>query len=83
MDIHKIKIENQHYLDIAMLRKRFEVRKCERDYKVGDLLELHRYNEGKPLHNEVLYVKVIHMILGGMYGIENGYCVMSIKVVDI
>ena len=38
MKIHKLKIKDKYYQDLIRGRKLFELRKNDRDYKVGDLI---------------------------------------------
>lgn len=38
--VHSLKIEKQYYDDILHNEKRFEIRRNDRGFKVGDILEL-------------------------------------------
>jgi ParB family chromosome partitioning protein len=65
-------------------RKTFEVRKADRDFKEGDILELVEYD---PTTSPGTYsgremdVMVGFVLPGGEFGIASDYCVLSIKVV--
>jgi len=81
--IHDIKILNTYAYDIYLNRKSFEVRKNDRDYKVGDIL---RYQvvtkEGEPLKEHPLNgtVSEIAYILDDFpSGLQPGYVVLGIK----
>ena len=43
MTIHKLKLNAAHYDDSASGIKTFEIRKNDRNFKVGDILELREY----------------------------------------
>ena len=43
MTIHKLKLNAAYYDDSASGIKTFEIRKNDRDFKVGDILELREY----------------------------------------
>lgn len=61
--------------------KRFEFRKNDRDFKVGDSLYLRRYNPDLKFyyHGQTFTVRVTHITYGPNFGIPEGYCIMSIK----
>ena len=40
---HEIKIEHKYLYDIVVGKKKFEIRKNDRDYKVGDYVFLNEY----------------------------------------
>ena len=42
--IHELKILTEYFEAVASGRKRFEIRKNDRDYKVGDRLYLREWN---------------------------------------
>lgn len=42
--IHKLKIWPEYYNEILTGKKTFEIRKTDKDYKVGDTLYLQEYN---------------------------------------
>lgn len=44
MTIHELKTWPDFFRDVADGRKKFEIRKDDRDYKVGDLLRLKEYD---------------------------------------
>ena len=45
MKIHKLKLNAKYYEDSERGIKTFEIRKNDRDYKIGDVLELREYIE--------------------------------------
>lgn len=44
--IHELKIKPQYYEDIKIGLKPFEIRKNDRDFKLGDILILNEYDSG-------------------------------------
>lgn len=79
MKKHEIKTWPDYYFRIFAGSKKFEVRKNDRDYQIGDILYLREYD---PAVNDYtgreMYCSVTYIIHGGSFGIEEGYCVMSI-----
>ena len=71
-------------------KKKFEVRKNDRDFQVGDILELEHYvpitehNRDLPIsaNKWVILAKVTYVLPGGQFGIEPGYCVMGIEMIQ-
>lgn len=75
---HKLKTETAYYQAVDRGEKLFEVRKNDRDFKVGDLLYLQETVNGVYTGRELTMV-VTYILPGGQFGIEEGYCVMQIK----
>jgi len=59
--------------------KRFEIRKNDRDFKIGDVLNLHEWdpNTGKYTGKKCSHY-VTYILYGPVFGIEDGYCIMGI-----
>ena len=83
MQIHKVKILPNHFRAVKKKLKKSEIRKNDRNYKDGDVLFLQEFDDRKQFKSytgsEVI-VKVTHILHGGQYGIEEGYCVMSFRI---
>ncbi|MFH7619636.1 DUF3850 domain-containing protein [Leuconostoc mesenteroides] len=47
MKIHELKLDTEYFDDVNSGLKTFEIRKNDRDYQVGDLLSLSRFENGK------------------------------------
>ncbi|HFL0606071.1 TPA: DUF3850 domain-containing protein [Listeria monocytogenes] len=47
MTVHKLKILPEFFREKVTLKKSFEIRKNDRDYKVGDTLLLQEFENGK------------------------------------
>ena len=83
--IHKLKILPEYFIDIVEGRKTFEVRKNDRDYKVGDILILHNYYPDIDFYDiNGAYIECIvsYIIDLTEIGIK-GYVAMGIKEVKI
>ena len=76
---HKLKILPKWYDDVLNERKKFEVRKNDRDFKVGDILLLQEWERGKYTGREIL--KEIEYIYhgDGAYGLSEEYCILGLK----
>ena len=76
---HELKILPQWFDDVRSGKKNFEIRKADRDYKVGDYLILREWYHGK--FTERYLIKQIEYIYqgDGSYGISEEYCILGIK----
>ncbi len=61
--------------------KKFEYRKNDRDFKLGDVLTLLEYDQTaeKPTGRKIV-AHVEYIVYGPDFGIPEGYCIMGIKV---
>lgn len=77
---HDLKTWPKYFQRIFDGDKTFEVRKCDRDFQIGDFLTLDEFdpdkNEYTGRKQSVIVTYVLH---GGQFGIQEGYCVMAIK----
>ena len=73
---HKLKIEPQYFMEVYAKRKTFEIRKNDRDYKVGDTLILREYlKEHRQYTGNILKRKITYIT---DYAQQENYVVMSI-----
>jgi hypothetical protein len=80
MKLHKLKTLNPFFEDVWSGLKDFEVRKNDRNFKVGDRLQLIEYSPKYPIMQPRYIFKDIKYILeGGQYGISNDYVVIGLK----
>lgn len=58
--IHKIKITSDYYIADKNMTKSFEVRKNDRNYQVGDILELREWQNnkytGQTIRRKITYI---------------------------
>lgn len=77
--IHALKQHPEHFLDVTAGKKLFEVRKNDRDYKVGDLLALNEYDPETKSYTGASVLVYVDYILDNPEYCKEGYVVMSIK----
>jgi hypothetical protein len=91
LDIHMhiLKTDPKPFEDVWQYKKTFEVRKNDRNFKVGDELILketyytgEEMKKGKPLTytQREIGAKVLHVLHGPVYGLQEGWCIMSIRL---
>lgn len=76
---HFLKIKRQYFDSILSNEKTFEIRKNDRNYNVGDKLILNEIDENDFQTGRQLIVKITYIINGPIYGLESGFCILSIK----
>jgi hypothetical protein len=87
--IHELKTHPQYFSMVFAGTKKFEVRKNDRNYQLGDELLLKEfvpegyYEDGtsdEHYTGRILHRRIDYILHGGQFGIENGYVVMSLSV---
>lgn len=79
--IHELKTWPKYFKRVYFGEKTFEIRKDDRDYQPGDVLQLKEYDpETKEYTGRQTFATVTYLLPGGQFGIEEGYVVMSIKL---
>lgn len=80
--IHELKELHQFYIGLEDGSKNFEIRKNDRDYKVGNILILKEYDpwtkkySGRSLKKQITYI-LHHEVFPD--GIKEGYVVIGLK----
>lgn len=77
--VHELKTWTDFYQDVWDGKKRFEIRKNDRDFKVGDILLLREYEFFTGNYTERWAKFSIEFMLDGGFGLENGFCVLSLS----
>jgi len=80
--LHDLKILPEYFEAVVSGKKRFEVRKNDRDYRVGDTLELRSFIPGQGYTGHRRRFLVTYILHGGEFGIEPGYVVISILLIS-
>ena len=81
MKTHDLKIERKYFDDVITERKRFEVRKNDRDYQVNDILSLNEYDKDKQVYTgRHISVKVLYILDDSAF-LKEGYVVLSIAII--
>lgn len=85
--LHELKTDGEMFQAVKEGRKTFEIRKNDRNFKVGDELWLKEtlhtgkeMAEGQPLEytERIIAVTVTYVLPGPIYGLVDGWCVMSV-----
>ncbi len=79
MNLHELKIDPKYYVAVLAGEKRFELRKDDRNYEVGDLLVLKEFKDGEYTGRTIKY-KPIKYILRDCpeHGLKEGYCILGL-----
>ena len=74
---HELKILPKYFRDVQSRDKNFELRKDDRGFKVGDLIILYEYKDGK--FTDRILKRYIKYILRDCpeYGLKEGYCILG------
>lgn len=82
MKIHNKKLIQPYFDDVWNGRKTFEIRKNDCDYQVGDIIILREFDKKTNKYTgDWIMTKIIYKI-DNFVGIEQGYCVLGIKVLE-
>lgn len=73
---HNLKIKPKYFKEVFNGNKTFEVRKNDRNFKVGDIIVLHEYDDGYTTES---ITKTITYILADKEYIKEGYVILGIK----
>ena len=80
MRVHKLKTWPEYFQAVFRGDKTFEVRKNDRDYKVGDILHLVEYHPDSSFYSgEELMRRVTYVLEGPDFGVDMNYVVMGVK----
>lgn len=79
MKVHELKTVQPYFNQIAEGKKRFELRKNDRDFQWDDVLILREYSQAVEGYMGNDLVVRITSILKDFPGIERGYCILSIS----
>lgn len=77
---HELKTWPEYYAEVLNGNKTFELRKMDRDFKVGDELILREYFPSSQVYSGRECIKQISYILrGGTFGLEKDYCILGLR----
>ena len=80
--IHELKIKSKFYWDIYQGTKTFEVRKNDREFKVGDFLALNEINDEGQYTDFSTLVKVVYILDDEDY-VKEGMVILGIERCNI
>lgn len=77
---HALKTWPRYFEAIVKGDKTFEVRKADRDFKVGETLLLQEFEPADNKYTgEQIEMQITYILEGGNFGIKKGYVVMGVK----
>ena len=80
MATHKLKITQPFFDDVKNGIKKFELRRNDRNFKVGDEVYLQEYDMVHHLFSgEEVYVKIIY-VLENRIGLEDDFCIFGFEI---
>ena len=81
---HIKKIQEKYFFDILLNNKRFEIRKNDCNYKVGDRVKLVLYKgDEKVGQDNYIIVKITYILKDiPQYGLDKDYCVFGFRICE-
>ena len=81
---HVKKIQSKYFWDILNNNKRFEIRKNDCNYQVGDIVKLVEYNSDKQVEtNSYIFVKITYILKDiPQYGLDKDYCIFGFIICE-
>lgn len=81
--VHELKIVPEYFRAVKEGKKKFEIRKNDRNLKVGEYIDLREYSGDKGYTGNRLCLKIVYMIESDWFpqGLKDGYCVLGIEVI--
>lgn len=75
------KILPEYFYDILLHNKRFEIRKNDCDYKVGDKVKLILFENNQTNPDDYFIVKITYVLKNiPEYGLDKDYCIFGFKI---
>lgn len=82
MRIHPLKTWTEYFQAVNRGDKTFELRVNDRNFQNGDILLLQEWVEDIGFTGDVITVVVTYLLEGGIFGLEEGYVIMSFQRID-
>lgn len=77
--VHELKIQPKYFKMVKWGIKKFELRKDDRNYKVGDLITLREYENGEYTGKEIKNLPIWYILRDcPEYGLKEGYCILGL-----
>lgn len=78
---HRLKTWPEFFKAVADGRKKFELRKDDRGFEPGDLLELVEFDpeRGRETGTPSIICKAGYILRGPCFGLEAGFCIIQIR----
>ena len=82
--IHVLKIQPKYFKEVLNHRKNFEIRKDDRNYQVGDLIELREYENGAYTGRKISNLLIEYILRDcPEYGLQEGYCILGFRTLMV
>jgi hypothetical protein len=83
MSTHELKTWPEYFQSVFEDDKRFEIRRNDRAYRVGDILHLREWDPKTETYSgRELWKKVTYIFSGGKMGVEPEYVIMSLRSIS-
>ena len=80
---HELKTWPEYYQQVKSGAKTFELREDDRSFQVGDTLLLLEYDAKERRYTgDHLLKKVTYKLMGGVFGLDEGYCILGLGETD-
>ena len=80
MQIHELKILPEYFDAVISGAKNFELRKDDRNYKIGDLIILKEFDGTQFTGREIKNVPITYILKDcPEYGLHKGYCILGLQ----
>lgn len=77
--VHELKTVQPFFNLVIAGKKKFELRKNDRDFKVNDILVLKEWDNSIKVHTGKDAVVRVTGVLDQFVGLQQGYCILSIS----
>lgn len=81
MKIISKKLQQPYFNDVSSGLKKFELRKDDCDYQVGDILILKEWNEAIGYTGDMIKMKISYK-LEEYTGLQSGYCILGLEPIS-
>jgi ParB family chromosome partitioning protein len=82
--LHELRCWPEPFEHIRRELKRFEYRRDDRGFQVGDGLRLREWSpDSQAYTGDEARALVTYVLRGNVFGVPEGFCVMSIVLVDV
>lgn len=79
---HDLKVLTEYFNALIDGKKTFEIRKDDRNFEVGDTIELHEWSPDSDNYSGYSVVfRISYKLDGGGFGLEKGYCCLGLNQV--
>ena len=82
MAVHALKIHPKFYAELVAGRKHHELRKNDRNYAVGDILELREWDPETGKFTGNMKSRKVTYITAGAQGLVRDYVILSVQPVE-